>query len=185
CRGPADHRGPPSGSCRGRNVVVLPAALRTGRPPVRAALCETFQIPAAARILARVVDLGKRLTKAFVKPRPSRTGHDAPRGAARRVDSTLIPPPCGRTCGIVARRTPCAAPRTVLSVSAQLALQRLSRGAPGQVARRARAERTAGAQPPRPSPRFPARRSRPPPAPRTPVHRPEGSTMISRRRTLS
>src|SRR5699024_236824 len=33
--------------------------------------------------------------------------------------------------------------------------------------------------------RLPDRRSRPPPAPRTPVHRPEGSTMISRRRTLS
>src|SRR5699024_5154617 len=167
CRGPADHRGPPSGSCRGRNVVVLPAALRTGRPPVRAALCETFQIPAAARILTRVVDLGKRLTKAFVKPRPSRTGHDAPRGAAREADSAHIPPPCGRTCRIAPRGTPCAAPRTLLRVSGQLTLERLCRGAPVQVAGRARAERTAGAPPPS---RFdsPARRSSPPPAPSGP-----------------
>src|SRR5699024_6047292 len=137
---------------------------RTGPPPVRAALYETFQIPAAGRIPARVVDLGKRLTKACVKPRPSRTGHDAPRGAAREADSAHIPPPCGRTCRIAPRRTPCAAPRTMLSVSGQLTLERLSRGAPGQVAGRARAERTAGAQQPRPfdSPTGAADRRRPP-----------------------
>src|SRR5699024_2122901 len=111
-------------------VVVLPAALRTGHPPVRAALCETFQIPAAARILARVVDLGKRLTKAFVKPRSSHAGHDAARGAVGRADSARIPPRRARTCRIAARRASCAAARTGLSVSARLTLERLSRGAP-------------------------------------------------------